>query len=931
MASQPGWLTVPGNTRWVVVFAALVGLLILTWSPSGDGMTGGAPPAPLRGPLRIIDSPETTAVLTRSAERSLHFVPNAGQTDDVVRFIVRGSGHTIFFTPDEVVFGAVHQVEGEYAGSVVRLRFGGASPSPTVEGLDRIPASVNYFKGNDPSKWRTNVPTYAGVAYEDLYPGIDLMYRGVDGHLKSEFVVAPGASPDAIRLVYTGVESMRVRVDGALVLKTELGELVEAKPDVYQKIGGRRVEVQGAHALLGEGQVGFEVAAYDKAHPLVIDPVLEYATYLGGSERDRASAIAADASGNAYVTGYTVSPDFPTVAPVDASCIASPGFCSRDAFVTKFGPAGALVYSTYLGGITGSEQGRGIAVDGSGNAYVTGETGSTDLPTKNPHQASYGGSSDAFVTKLNPQGLLVYSTYLGGTAFDQARGIAVDAAGRAYVAGSTDSTDFPSLDPWQAACKLDQSSRCRDAFVAEYDLNGAIVYSTFLGGSGRDSGLGVGVDASGNVYVAGETKSTDFPTLNAYQASIASSQDAFVAKLDAAGTLVYSTYLGGSTLGGLDRLGGIAVDAPGDAYVTGYTFSTDFPMRDAWQAAHGGGTSDAFVARFGPTGSLVYSTYLGGNDIDQGEAIAVDAPGKVYVAGATRATDFPTADPLQAAKAGESDAFVAKFDSGGSLVFSTYLGGSVGSSGDTSPSSVDTGFGIAVDTSGNAYVAGETWAADFPTANAAQAGYDASGDGFVVKIRGPIIVNSKDDVDDSKCDLTHCSLREAINRANQGPGLDMIQFEIAVNASESSTRPVITPAAVLPSIVDRVVVDGSTQPGAGVVQIDGLAVVGDVQSGPGLVIESSSSTITGLWVTGFPGSGIVLAGNGNEVKNNSITRNGGAGVTVKSGTGNTIRSNSIWLNEGLGIDLGGDGVTANDEFDPDAGPNNLQNFEVGRK
>ncbi|MEO7859696.1 MAG: SBBP repeat-containing protein [Nitrospirales bacterium] len=393
--------------------------------------------------------------------------------------------------------------------------------------------------------------------------------------------------------------------------------------------------------------------------------------------------------------------------------------------MTKLNAAGtSLLYSTYLGG-SGSDQSNGIAVDGSGLAYVTGRTFSTDFPTVTPFQATYaGGDGDAFVTQLDAAGTsLLYSTYLGGSGSDQSNGIAVDGSGLAYVTGRTHSTDFPTVTPFQAT--LAGGSKEGDAFVTKLSATGtSLLYSTFLGGSGGEQGNGIALDGSGQAYVTGSTSSTDFPTATPVQATNAGSGDAFVTKLSATGTsLLYSTYLGGS---GSDQSNGIAVDATGQAYVTGFTFSTDFPMVTPVQSTHAGGIYDVFVTQLDAAGtSLLYSTYLGGNGIDQGQSIAVDATGQAYVTGYTTSTNFPTSSPLQATHAGVRDAFVTKLNAAGtSLLYSTYLGGS----------NFEQGIGIAVDVASQAYVTGYTQSTNFPTSSPLQATLAGVSNAFVTKI-----------------------------------------------------------------------------------------------------------------------------------------------------------------------------------------------------
>ena len=591
-----------------------------------------------------------TKIQADIAEIPSSFIVNAGQVDANVRFMVKAGKHTIFFTPQEVVFAAGEQTEDELTrSSVVFLRFSGANEEARVNRGKPLPGAANFFLGDDPKKWRTNVPTYAAITYQHLYPGIDLVYSGKQGRLKSEFVVAAGADPTVITMAYSGTSAMYVRDDGALVLETPIGELVEAPPLIYQTIGERRVTVEGAYCLLGNGEVTFTLGEYVLTEPLIIDPELVYSTYLGGGGRDMGFGIAVDSSGCAYVTGGTGSIDFPTSQSPYQSDQGD-----YDAVVTKLSPSGSsLVYSTYLGG-GDQDYGYSIAVDSSGNAYVTGWTMSSDFPTQNAYQSDQG-NTDAFVAKLTPSGSsLVYSTYLGGGDVDRGYGIAVDNSGCAYVTGYTFSSDFPTQNAYQ----LDQEST--DAFVTKLTPSGSsLVYSTYLGGGGVDSdyGQGIAVDSSGNAYVTGCTTSSDFPTQNAYQSHQAD-RDVFVTKLSPSGSsLVYSTYLGG----GDDDCGrSIAADSSGNAYVIGYTDSSNFPTQNAYQASIGG--RDVFVTKLSASGSsLVYSTYLGGGDYDVGYGIAVDSSGNAFVTGYTYSLDFPTQNAYQSShQAGHHDAFVAK-------------------------------------------------------------------------------------------------------------------------------------------------------------------------------------------------------------------------------------------------------------------------------
>lgn len=489
--------------------------------------------------------------------------------------------------------------------------------------------------------------------------------------------------------------------------------------------------------------LGFRLGAYDRAKPLVIDPILEYSTYLGGSYdlfngaagQDYANAIAVDKYGNAYVTGWTYSTDFPTKHAFQTENEGA-STNNSDAFVSKFDPTGHLVYSTYLGGGDGGQAGNAIAVDARGNAYVTGWTNATDFPIKNPFQSTLGfsfiGVSNAFVTKFDPAGSgLVYSTFLGGSYYDVGNGIALDEEERAYVTGFTQSTDFPLRDAFQSTLKMQQS-----AFVTKFDAAGnKLIYSTYLGGStigaNGDYGSGIAVDQYGDVYVAGFTASTDFPIKKAFQEKLKSANgNAFITKFDPAGTeLIYSTYLGGSCG---DRANGIALDSRGSAYVTGATCSDDFPTKNPLEKKLKNRYGNAFVTRFDPAGNeLVYSTYLGGSGIagagDAGNGIAVDHYGNAYVTGSTVSSDFPIKNPFQKTLSSRyGNAFVTKINPAGcAFVYSSYLGGS-GS---------DSGSGIAVDPAGSAHVTGYTNSSDFPVKNAFQSTLKSpNGNAFVTKI-----------------------------------------------------------------------------------------------------------------------------------------------------------------------------------------------------
>jgi hypothetical protein len=725
--------------------------------------------------------PNRNSLAAHFGQLPISFEVNQGQTDSQVQFLARGSGYNLFLTSQEAVLRLVHrdndctpQAQHRKPGetpcqekshaAVLRMQLVGANPQAKVAGSDELPGKSNYFIGQDRRQWHTDISTYGKVRYQGVYRGVDLVYHGEQGKLEYDFEVGAGADPGQIRLGFAGVERLSLDGNGDLLLYTAEGPVREQKPVMYQEIDGVRKNLAGRYRLQGR-EVGFEVAAYDARKPLVIDPVLVYSTYLGGSRYGEGNGIAVDSAGNIYVAGDTYAADFPTVnpPPQESSGLnqgTASGCCPpSDAFVLKLNPAGsALVYSTFLGG-SNYDYGNAIAVDSQGNAYVTGYTYSSDFPTVHPISQDTSQNrghgccrSDAFVTALSADGsTLLYSTYLGGSDYDYGYGIAMDSHGNAYVTGYTQSTDFPTTPSAVFPTKSKSNSYYYDVFVSKlsFDSNTStlsLVYSTYLGGTTNyDYGYAIAADSSGNAYVTGAADSSDFPicpqspskpfcatTGTPLQSSHNKgnntyASDAFVTKLNPAGSaLVYSTYLGGSSY---DYGYGIAV-LSGNAYVTGYTESGDFPVLHPYQAGNRG-RDDAFVSKLNVAGTkLVYSTYLGGGSYDYGDSIAVDSQGNAYVIGETDSSNFPTRYSLQTFNMGSSsgnyDAFVTKLNPAGSaLVYSTYLGGS----SDDYPSF--NGNAIAIDKKGNAYVTGVTYSGDFPiTGNALQQGDTTGGSGI---------------------------------------------------------------------------------------------------------------------------------------------------------------------------------------------------------
>ena len=702
-----------------------------SWRPLGVGALAAALTLAALPALATVDAATPPARLAAAfAQLPIRFEPNVGQAPAPVRFIARGAGYGVALSERGIDLRLARTpawAEKPVAGTAtalaaaparVQLRLLHASPRPQLQ-AEGVQASVShYFVGSDASRWRSNVANFGAVRYVGVYPGIDWVIYGNAERLEYDLVVAPGADPSRIRIEVAGADRVALDANGDLLLMVDHAVLRQHRPVVYQTgADGQRQPVDARYRLHGR-QVAFSLGVYDASRPLVIDPVLSYASYLGGSNTDYAGGIAVDAAGNAYVTGVTGSANFPTLNALRPSFAGG----DSDAFIVKVSADGKhLLYATYLGG-SGSDGANGVAVDAAGNAYVTGTTSSADFPLVNPAQATLPGSTSTFVTKLNASGgALLYSTYLGGSLYDFGQAIAVDAAGSAYVAGQAYSSDFPTLNALQPA----YGGGNGDAFIAKLTPAGnALAYATYLGGTGQDLAFGIAVDAAGDAYVTGYTYSADFPLAKPLQGALGSTAyDAFVAKLNPAGNaLLFSTYLGGT---GSDFGYGIALDAAGNAYVVGKTQSTNFPVVHAIQATFRGGYSDGFVTKLAADGSqLIYSTYLGGNDAETAAAVAVDTAGSAYVAGITGSMDFPAVSPLQSRK-GVLDGFVVKLDpAGNGFVWATPLGGS----------DSDGIAAVAVDGAGNAFVAGYTFSSDFPTVNAYQPALSGGQDGFVAKI-----------------------------------------------------------------------------------------------------------------------------------------------------------------------------------------------------
>jgi hypothetical protein len=666
---------------------------------------------PLRGLLDDRSAPTSSATVARDyASLPQRFEPNRGQSDPRVDFLSHGRGYSLFLAGGDATL--VLGREGHHGkATALRMALAGASPGAVASGAGRLPGGVNYLRGHHPSARQTAIPTYRGVSYHGVYPGVDLRYYGSQRKLEYDFSLAPHADPSRIALDFSGTRAVDLAPNGDLLLRLSGGTLRERAPVAFQRIGGERRVVDARYVVHGS-RVSFALGAYDRSRPLTIDPVvLTYSTYLGGGTDEQGYGIAVDSAGSAYVGGWTSSTNFPATA--GAWNTSKNGL--EDAFVAKLAPDGrSLVYATYIGG-TDQDLATGLAVDSTGSAYLTGRTLGSDFPvtTGAAQDTAPGGPADAFVTKLTPSGAgLAYSTYLGGADQDNGEAIAVDSAGAAYVTGFADSSDFPTK-PTVGAYDTTLGGT-RDDFVTKVAPDGkSFPYSTYLGGSGDEGSCtcGIAVDSAGSAYVTGTTKSTNFPTtVSAFDTTLGGTSDFYVTKLAPDGkSLAYSTYLGGTgTETGV--FGDIAIDSVGSAYVTGDTSSTDFPTKPTVGAYDTtlGGTSDAFVTKLAPNGqSLPYSTYLGGGSDEFGSGIAVDSAGAAYLTGSTFSTNFPTTTGARdTTLGGSSDAFYAKLASNGqSLADSTYLGGGA----------TEFARRIAIDSAGSAYLTGLTQSGDFPT------------------------------------------------------------------------------------------------------------------------------------------------------------------------------------------------------------------------
>jgi len=661
-------------------------------------------------------------VLSKVSKVQIPFIPNKGQMDKRVKFYARSFGGTVFVTEVGEIFYSLpkREEEGKMLGGWVLKEELLGGKIKEVKAEDEAITKVSYFIGNDTSRWRSDIPTYGLVSLGEVYRGIDVKLRAYGGSVEKLFYVRAGVEPGGIRLRLSGAESLGVNGEGELEVRMGLGEVKFSRPVAYQEVEGERRYVEVSYQVEGR-DYGFKLGNYERGRELVIDPLLQ-STYLGGSGNDQAYSIAVDSSGSVYVAGYTGSTNFPgTTGGAQPSRSGS-----ADAFVSRLNPTlTTILQSTYLGG-SSTDRANSIAINSGGNVYVAGNTSSTDFPgTTGGAQPSYGGGGDAFVTKLNPTlTTILQSSYVGGSDGDSAYSIAIDSGGNVYVGGNTYSTNFPGT----TGGAQPSYGGGYDAFVSKLNPTlTTIVQSTYLGGSSTDYAYSIAIDSGGNVYVVGETYSTNFPgTTGGAQPSYGGNCDAFVTKLNPTLTsIVQSTYLGGSST---DYAYSIAIDSGGIVYVGGQTYSTDFSGTTGGAQSSHGGNYDAFVAKLNPTlTSIIQSTYLGGSSTDYAYSIAIGSGGSVYVGGWTLSTNFPgAAGGAQPSNSGSYDAFVTKLNPTLTILLqSTYLGGS----------STDYAYSIAIDSGGNVYVAGYTLSTNFPgTVGGAQPSYGGgSYDALVAK------------------------------------------------------------------------------------------------------------------------------------------------------------------------------------------------------
>jgi MYXO-CTERM domain-containing protein len=647
---------------------------------------------------------------TKLVNLPLRFEPNLGQLGARTAFVARTPGFSMLLDARGMNF----ELASKGGGPPERVSIGvvGARDAH-IAGEEELTSKSHYLLGSSPANWRVNVPNYRRARYEQILPGVDLVVHGAEGEVEYDFVVSPGFSPEAIMLEVDAEGKVAISKDGDLAIETSHGILFQRAPKVYQQRGGVRVPIEAHYRLVDKRRVAFAVGALDRTLPLVIDPVVSYATYLGGNGSDSINAVAVDANGAIYLAGQTSSTNLPAHGAEQPTF----GGGRRDAFLAKLDHDHSLVYATYLGG-SGEDVAISIAPLDDGSIAVVGRTDSGDFPTSiGAPQRKLGGGTDGFAVHLGANGAsFEFASYFGGSSDDEAMSVAVDSQGAIYFGGNTESVDLPVAHALYAT-----RAGSSDGFLAKVAPEGGLAFATYFGGASADTGGGVAVSPLGWVALVGSTNSSDLPLRDALQTTPRTYRaDAFVALFGADGqSLRYATYFGGS---GSDGANGVAFDSAGRIYVAGGTDSADFPVKAASQPSFAGG-QDVFLARLSSSGSSVeYATYLGGDSIDGVYGLSVLGDGRAFVGGTTMSSEFPTRAAVQNSLQGVGSAFASAYDATGALVWSTYFG------------RTSLGSAIAAVPTGDVYLAGTMDAPGFATPGALQPAPAAGGDGFLVKL-----------------------------------------------------------------------------------------------------------------------------------------------------------------------------------------------------
>lgn len=713
----------PNERTFRRIFCPVAFLLATGFHAAAAGHS--APPSPQlpANPFFPQPGPAARAAVDNRGKQQLsrvplYFEPNAGQADPSVQFLSRGGGFLTLLTGKEAWF-----ISGGLRQPLQLTFLNARNPKPPIAGR-RLPGISNYFRGKDPAKWRTNVPHYESVRFPEVYEGIDAVYYSGENRLEYDLVVAPGADPGVIELSWKGAERIRVDESGDLVLSTSAGDIRQRRPLVYQETGGRRVAIPARYRNGEAGGFRFELAAWDRKLPLVIDPVIAYSTFLGGTQGEEVLGITTDAGGPVYLAGYTKSANFPLFHPIQNTITS----IFNDAFVTKLNVTGqVLVYSTFIGG-ENEDQATSVVADSTGAAYITGFTGSFGYPvTNNAYQKNFSGVQDAFVSKLAPDGnVLTWSTFLGtGDTQETGKAIGVDYAGYVTVAGLTNSNNFPTTP---GAYRTTYGGSY-DGFLTKFDPTGVtLTFSTYFGGAlGMDTPNAMVIDPAGEIWIAGGTTSADFPTTpGAYSRVQGGLEDAFVLKFSQDGKRVLlSTLLGGP---GADSAFALTLEKEGRAVIAGQA-GTGFPTTANAYGRTVQGTGDAFVARFNSTlSSLIASSLVGSPGTEFAKGVKTLPGGYLIIAGSTQTSNFPvTRDAFgYSGSAALPDGFLTMLEPlANNLRFSTVLGGVFW----------DVINGMAQDINGDVYVAGQTYSTDYPiTSDVFQTTNKGQGDGFVTKV-----------------------------------------------------------------------------------------------------------------------------------------------------------------------------------------------------